>query len=29
MSHPQGESSARRATEKIRRREIGKNLEES
>ncbi len=29
MSHLQGESSARRATEKIRWREEGKNLEES
>jgi hypothetical protein len=29
MSHPQGESSTRRATEKIRWREKGKNLEES
>ncbi len=29
MSHPQGESSARRATEKIRWREKGKSLEES
>ncbi len=29
MSHPQGESSARHATEKIRWREVGKNLEES
>jgi hypothetical protein len=29
MSHPQGESSTRRATEKYRWREKGKNLEES